>query len=433
MNLIGKNVVVYGAGVSGLAAYGLIRERGGRAIIFDDNSAAEHATSSPGVFANADLIVISPGVKSGNSYVLDARLDGVPVISELELASQVCLGEQIAVTGTNGKTTTVSLIESILHTAHLSARAVGNIGVPFSDYADKMDATETAVIEASSFQLESAISFAPDIAVMLNITPDHLERHGNMRKYTAAKSNIFLRQTETDYVVYNADDERIRDLCPLMKAKKVPFSLSAPVDGAYISSDFLCFKGTPVVAIDEVDFCGREMENALAAVAVGCIKGINPYTIATAVSSFKRPQFRRQKIGTIKGIDVYNDSKATNIDSTLAALQCESGKCVVILGGAKRGEDFDFLFSLMPKNVSGAVASGENCEEISKAANRARFDNLEIACDLEEALDKAFDLAKKTEADSVYFSPASKSFDHYHDYVERGKAFDNIFTQRKDL
>lgn len=173
MKLVGRNVVVYGAGASGISAYELLREKGARAIIYDDDPTRERATSSIGVFKDADLIVLSPGVNPDKDFLLDARLENKTVTSELNLASSVCVAEQIAITGTNGKTTTTLLIDHILKRAGIHSHAVGNIGVPFSSIADKLDATETAVIEASSYQLENSAGFSPDIAVLLNIKPDH--------------------------------------------------------------------------------------------------------------------------------------------------------------------------------------------------------------------------------------------------------------------
>lgn len=431
MNLIGKNVVIYGAGISGLAAYALVRERGGRPIIYDDNPEAGHSTSSEKVFENADVIVVSPGVKSGNPFLLDARLEGKTVIGELELAASFCLAEQIAVTGTNGKTTTTLLIDHILKTAHLSSRAVGNIGAPFSAIADKLDAMETVVIEASSFQLESAQDFKPDIAVLLNITPDHLDRHGNMQRYAAAKSNIFLHQSECDTVVYNLDDENITALVPFMRARKVPFSLSKPCEGAYISSGFICFDGQPVIELEDVDMRGRELENALAAVSVGVIKGISVYTIATALSSFSRPDFRRKLSAEINGIKVFNDSKATNVFSAISAAESMDGATVMILGGAKMAENFEEFFSLVPRGVVAAVATGDNAELIASCAEKAGF-NLEVAADLDGALDTALNIAESDGAENVLFSPASKSYDRYKSYAERGKAFDLAVKKRAE-
>ncbi|MBO5982803.1 MAG: UDP-N-acetylmuramoyl-L-alanine--D-glutamate ligase [Clostridia bacterium] len=424
MNLLGKNVVVYGGGISGLSAYELAKEKGARVMIYDDND-RPHTTSSSGVFARADVIVLSPGIASGNPHVLDARLEGKLVIGEIELASQFCQGEQIAVTGTNGKTTTVKLIDHILKSAHINSYAVGNIGVAFSSICDRLDALDTAVVEVSSFQLESVKSFSPDIAVLLNIKPDHLERHETLDRYISAKSNIFMHQCECDVVVYNADDENIAGLVPFMKAKKVPFSMSKPVDGAYLSSGFICYKGMPIVEAEDVDAKGVELENVLAAVAVTMSKGISRYTIASALCSFSRPQFRRTKIAELHGVKIYNDSKATNIASTLSAISAMNGDTVLLLGGAKRMEDFDELFSVLDKRVVGVVVFGENRNEIAFSADRYNI-HVEVFDTIENGVDRAFELAKALCAENLLFSPASKSFDRFSNYEERGRYFDKL-------
>ena len=429
MNLLGKNVVIYGGGISGLSAYELVKEKGARVMIYDDND-RPHTTSSAGVFARADMIVISPGRPSGNPHILDARLEGKIVIGEIELASLFCQGEQIAVTGTNGKTTTVKLIDYILKSAHVNSYAVGNIGVAFSSICDRLDALDTAVVEVSSFQLESVRNFSPDYAVLLNIKPDHLERHETLDRYISAKSNIFIHQCECDTVVYNADDEYIQELVPFMKAKKIPFSMSKPVDGAYLSSGFICYKGMPIVEVADVDAKGVELENVLAAVAVTMNKGISRYTIASALCNFTRPQFRRTKIAELHGVGIYNDSKATNVASTISAISAMVGDTVLLVGGAKRKENFDELFLTIDKKVVCVVAFGENRNEIVQSADKFNI-HIDVAETIEEAVSMAYDLAKSLGASNLLFSPASKSFDRFLNYEERGRYFDKLVKSFK--
>lgn len=424
MNLAGKKVVVYGAGVSGLSAAQLVRDHGGRAVIYDDNPTKSHSTSCTSVFNDCDIVVVSPGVASWNPHVLDAKLGGKQVVSELELASAFCRAEQIAVTGTNGKTTTTMLIDHILRYAKIPSHAVGNIGAAFSSIADKLDAMEVAVIEASSFQLEGAQFFAPDIAVMLNITPDHLDRHGNLDRYIGAKANVFLRQSESDLAVFNADDENVRSLLPVIRARKVPFSLNGPVDGAYLSSGFVCYKGMPVAEADDLDFRGREREDLLAAVAVAAEKGISFYTIASALHTFKRPDFRRKACGEVQGVSVFNDSKATNVFSTVSAAESMDGDTVLILGGADRGENFAELFDKLPSKVKGAVVTGENADKIIAAAREKGFLRISESPDIFDACADAVELAHELDCGNVLFSPSSKSYDNYTSYAERGRAFD---------
>lgn len=432
MNLLGKNVVIYGGGVSGLSAYDLVKSKGGRAIIYDDNPCVMHATSSVGVFSSADIIVLSPGVEQGKDFILDAKLEGKTVVGELELASAFCDAEIIAVTGTNGKTTTVNLINHILRTAGTFSHVAGNVGVAFSSVCDNFDSTETVVVEASSFQLESTIKFAPDVAVLLNITPDHIDRHKTFDKYVSAKSNIFIRQSECDKIVYNADDEVILSLVPYMNAEKIPFSVKNPICGAYISDGFICYKGLPVIDVGEIDLRGREIENALAATAVAMSKGVSVYTVASALTSFRRPRFRRERVALIDGVSVFNDSKATNVGATLSAVESLDGKGIVIMGGAKKEENFDLIFGGASGNIAGVVVVGENEKEITESMDKYGYENYEVACDLDDAVKKGLNMAKTHGVNNLLFSPASKSFDKYANFEERGKAFEKVLSRLDD-
>ena len=431
MDLFGKNVVIYGAGVSGLSAYDLVRANGGRAIIFDDNPLAERATNSTGVFSGADLIVLSPGVPTGKDFLYDARLENKLVVSELELASSCTAAKQIAVTGTNGKTTTTRLIDAILKAAGLSSRALGNIGVAFSSIADKLDEHDFAVVEASSFQLEGCLNFSPHVAVLLNITPDHLERHGTIERYMEAKAKIFAKQKEDDILVYNADDERILKLIERSRAIKVPFSIARPVDGGYISSGFACFKGKPILALEDVDFFGRELEDVLAAICVSAMLGVSGYTISKAVAAFKRDEYRRQTIGEIDGVKIVNDSKATNVYSCLSACEAMDGDFVLIMGGARREEDFDDFFDKIPLTLKRIVVCGENEREILSSAHSHDFEDIDVSEDLSSAFSRAYECARDKRCKAILFSPSSKSFDKYANYIERGRAFDKIVKSFK--
>ena len=425
MKLVGRNVVVYGAGASGISAYELLREKGARAIIYDDDPTRERATSSIGVFKDADLIVLSPGVNPDKDFLLDARLENKTVTSELNLASSVCVAEQIAITGTNGKTTTTLLIDHILKRAGIHSHAVGNIGVPFSSIADKLDATETAVIEASSYQLENSAGFSPDIAVLLNIKPDHLTRHATMKNYVNAKANVFRAQSESDYLVFNADDEEVANVVCEAVSQKIPFSTEhTEPSGAYVSSGFVCFRGNPVIPVEEIDFKGDELQNVLAAVAVCMIKGVSAFCTASELADFKRPHYRRQLIAIAEGVYVYNDSKSTNVSACLCA--CSSvGDCVLMLGGQKGGEDFVNLFSHLPSNVKAVTAQGENADVIYRAAKTCGFNDVRVCHSLESAISEAFETAKELKCESILFSPASKSFDLYENFEERAEKFDS--------
>ncbi len=424
MELVGKRVVVYGGGKSGLSAYHLAVERGARAIIYDDDETVRHSTSSIGVFKDADIIVLSPGVDKNKELLLEAKLEGKTVVSELELASSCCRAEQIAITGTNGKTTTTLLVDHIFKCAFKKSYPLGNVGIAFSSVADRLDSTELAIVEASSFQLEGCVRFAPDIAVLLNIKPDHLERHGSFEKYVLAKSAIIKNQSESDYVVYNADDDAICALLPQMVATKVPFGLKEPhLRGAYISSGFVCFKGSPIISVADIPFEGDELQNVLAAVCVCALHGVSEYTIAKAISTFSRPEHRRQFVEEIDGISFFDDSKATNVSACKSAISTLNGDAVLILGGAKRKENFDELFSDLSHNVKRIVVCGENFADVLASAKKFEFENIAVCDDLKQSVEFAFDVAKYNECTTVMFSPASKSFDAFSSYEERGRFF----------
>lgn len=429
MRIVGKNVVIYGLGVSGIAAYGLAKEKGAKVIVYDDDQNLKGATHAKSVFDGADLVVLSPGVDGAKDFLLDARLASLQVTSELMLASEFCAAEQIAVTGTNGKTTTTLLIDAILKRSGAHSHAVGNVGTPFSAIADKLDSTEIAVIEASSFQLENSVGFAPDIAVVLNIAPDHLSRHKSMQNYKNAKANIFLAQSESDTLVYNADDEIVCETVQAAVSQKIPFSTKRIVaDGAYISSGFACYKGVPVVALEDTDFAGNELEDVLAAIAVCMHRGVSAFCVASAITDFAKPKYRRALSAIVGGVKIFNDSKSTNVSALQSAIGCV-GDCSLIMGGMLGSEDFDKFFADMPTSVKYIAVTGENSDEILHAAQKAKFDNICRFSDLKTALFAAYDEGVKLSVDSVLFSPASKSFDCYKNYEERGKRFDECVVK----
>ena len=212
-------------------------------------------------------------------------------------------------------------------------------------------------------------------------------------------------------------------LLPVVRARKVPFSVSHPVDGAYLSSGFVCWKGMPVAEVGDTDFCGRELEDVLAAVAVAAVKNVGLYTVASALASFSRPEFRRAACGEVDGVKIFNDSKATNVLATVSAAEGMRGDTVLILGGADRGEDFDALFAALPGRVRGAVVTGENAAKIIASAKERGFPVAESP-DLFDACADALDMAKELGCSNVLFSPSSKSYDRFTGFVERGRAFD---------
>lgn len=421
MNFFGKKVAIYGAGKSGLAAYGLLLEKGATATIYDDEKKA-CATNSKSALNLADMIVVSPGVDMKNPLILEAKLDGKPVISELELASLFSCAEEVAITGTNGKTTTTLLIDAILKRAGKSSFALSNVGTPYSAIADKLSLSDVAVIEASSFQLEGCVKFSPNISVILNILPDHISRHGSFHEYAKAKAKICENQCEADAIIFNDDDETVRKIAMSSKAKKIPFSLKRPVQGAYITKGVVMFKNTLVMPASDADMKGVELENLLAAVAVAMEMGVSVFDIAYAAQAFRRPKYRREKVMKIEGVDIYNDSKATNVSATLGAISGTEGNFALIMGGKRGDENFEPLFCALDEKVKMVLASGENAQDIKECATRYKK-QVEIFETYEEALRYALSRAKELDVKEILFSPASKSFDKFDNFEKRGEYF----------
>lgn len=423
MNIKGKNVLVYGLGKSGRSALDLCKRQGANCLAFD-NDLTKRANLNENEkwesdFSLADVIVLSPGIPATSSEIMDIRLLGKQVISEIELGYQFCNTEIIAVSGTNGKTTTTMLIDEVLRAGAIHTVAVGNIGTPFCDVCDRLKPYETAVVEVSSFQLETVNEFVPDVAVLLNIAPDHLDRHNCFEDYIATKAKLFANQSDCDLAVINDDDEHIAKLKPQIKAKIVPFSLTKKVDGVYIENGYVRYFDKPVLCADELQFKGLEMENVLAMVAVAMGKNIHPFVIACALKKFIKPEHRIQFVRFAGGKKYINDSKATNINATLCACGTTSNNTLLILGGQEKDDDFRLLFENLPKTITRIFVTGENAKSIEHTAKVMGFRNISVFETLEESVQSSV----SSEEQTVLFSPASKSFDRYKNYAERGKHF----------
>jgi UDP-N-acetylmuramoylalanine--D-glutamate ligase len=432
MNLNGKKALVYGLAKSGLSALRLLEKYGALCFGFDDDENKRQSLPQNAVWTNdfsaVDIIVVSPSIPLLKPEIMELKLSGKTVISEIELAHNFCNAEIIAVSGTNGKTTTTMLIDEILRAGAIHSVAAGNIGTPFCDVCDSLKCYETAVVEVSSFQLEGIVKFSPDVSVLLNITPDHLDRHKSLDEYIRIKSRLFENQTGCDLAVVNADDINISSIIPSIQAKIVPFSATRIVDGVYIENGYVKYFGTPVLCSGELNFKGKELENILAAVAVAMEKHIHPFVIACAIKRFKKPAHRLQSVGTAKGKRYIDDSKATNIDATLCACSAIDSPTLLILGGQERGDDFRNLFIKLPKNVRRVFACGENAKSIAHAGRISGFSDIWIFDSFEACVAASVDC----DEDVVLFSPASKSFDRYVSYAERGDHFRRLVGELDD-
>lgn len=421
----GKNVLIYGYGKSGKAAAKLLNRRGANVRVYDDDySKKDYLIFEEWAedFKNIDLVIISPAVSSLKSKVLDLKLNGVPVISEIELGYETCYGDVIAVTGTNGKTTTTRLIDKIISESGIVSYAVGNIGTPFCEVSDKVKAGEVVVLEVSSFQLEGVRNFSPEISVLLNIEPDHLDRHKTIENYEELKSRIFAKQGEGDFLVANIGDERVAALSKRANCAVIPFSLNGKCEGAYIESGTVFFNGEEILDVSLSPFRGRELENLLAAVCVAKIRKADNAAIKRAVSDFKKPPHRVELIGIKNGKSIFDDSKATNISATISAVEGITDDTVLILGGSDKGEEYPLLFEHIGKNIKRVLVCGENAKSIMHAARLCGYREI-TECD---SLENCVELAYEGDERNILFSPASKSFDRFSGYAERGDKFKEI-------
>jgi UDP-N-acetylmuramoylalanine--D-glutamate ligase len=375
-------------------------------------------------YLTQDLIVPSPGVPADDPLLVKARSKGITVWSEIELAYRFLEGELIGITGSNGKTTTTTLVYHILKTAGLKAILAGNVGTPLIACVEAMNAKTVSVVELSSFQLELTDKFRPDIGVFLNLTPDHLDRHKTLEAYAAAKARIFLKQTELDAAVLNADDAPTVALAP-KKPQVFCFSRKHRVDkGA-------CVRGEDVVIVHadkeefvmktaEIPLAGaHNVENVLAAATAARLANVDAATIGNAVRSFAGVEHRLEFVTEMGGVRYFNDSKATNVDATLKALDAFPGRILVILGGKDKGSDYTVLQKPLREKAILALLIGAASDKIERQIMGSVA--IERAGTLEHAVQVASQAAKA--GDIVLLAPACASFDQFQNYEQRGRAF----------
>jgi UDP-N-acetylmuramoylalanine--D-glutamate ligase len=453
MELKGKKVLVVGLGQSGLAAAVFLRQRGAQVTVSDVRSAAALAKEIPALlehgimvetgghglltFRRQDLIVVSPGVPLDTPELVQVKAFGLPVIGELELAAQYLKGNILAITGSNGKTTTTALTGQILTTAGIEAQVGGNIGVPVVDLIAKSTESGWSVLEVSSFQLESTEVFHPQIAVILNITPDHLDRHGNFENYALAKERIFSSQTEADSLVLNAGNPRAAAAASRTTAKVYWFSLEEPVaQGTWVDhgaqGSQIVFRSAsdapvePILPLTSIPLKGtHNVENVLAAVCAARLAGASPESIARAVGNFRAVEHRLEYVATDNGVEYYNDSKATNVDAAAKAIAAFPGCIHLILGGKDKNSNYADLSDLLRKRVKTVYTIGSAATKIE---SHIRGMVPIVSC---ETLDKAVLAARKAAhpGDVVLLSPACSSFDQFENYEHRGRVFKELVLE----
>jgi UDP-N-acetylmuramoylalanine--D-glutamate ligase len=381
-------------------------------------------------FLDQDLIVPSPGVPADAPLLQAARAKGVAIWSEVELADRFLQGRLIGITGSNGKTTTTSLIEHILRSAGFSTILAGNIGTPLIARVEQTTDASVTVVELSSFQLELIETFRPNISVFLNLTPDHLDRHRTLEEYGRAKARIFENQMETDCAVLNADDPATTSLAPV-KPQVFWFSRKQRVaQGAFVREKEIIFrndgKEETVLRLQDIPLAGaHNVENVLAAVAATRLVGAESASIAKGVRSFAGVEHRLEVVAEIAGVRYYNDSKATNVDATLKALDAFPGRILVILGGKDKGSDYTLLQKPLREKAILALLIGAAAEKIEKQITGS------VAIERSGTLERAVEIASHAArpGDVVLLAPACASFDQFQNYEHRGRVFKDLVHQ----
>jgi len=446
MELSGKRVLVVGLGKSGVASALFLKSRGARVTVSDSKPEAElrneilllleHGitveTGGHGerTFRGQDLIVVSPGVPVDAPLLVQARSMGESsvtgtIIGEIELAARFLPGKIVAITGANGKTTTTSLAGEIIAAGNFSTLVGGNIGTPAISFVDEAGPSTWIVLEVSSFQLETIVEFRPRIAVILNITPDHLDRHKTFDNYVNAKARVFENQRADDFTVLNADDNTAAGLADRTRGQVVWFSRKKEVErGAIVRGRNIYFRDgqreREILPFDEVSLKGgHNLENVLAGVSVGMLVGCQPEQIREAVRHFKGVEHRLEFVARVAGADYYNDSKATNVDATIKALESFPGNVHLILGGKDKDSDYSVLQDLLRERVKRVYTIGAAAAKIEAQIQGAT----EIVH--AEILEKAVRLASEGAAagDVVLLAPACASFDQFQSYEHRGRVF----------
>lgn len=446
IELRNKRVLVVGLARTGLATALFCAARGARVTATDTRTESETGAAAAGLreagvalelgghrqelVQGADLIIPSPGVPADAALLQFARSRGVTIWSEIELASRFLKGRLIGITGSNGKTTTTSLIGHILKTAGFPTILAGNIGTPLISCVEKTNEKTITVVELSSFQLELIEKFRPNLSVFLNLTPDHLDRHHTLASYGAAKARIFENQTEADSAVLNADDPGTTPYAPA-KPQVFWFSRKQRVaEGAFVKENGILFRREgieeTVLELADIPLPGaHNVENALAAVAATRLAGAEPGAIAKGVRSFAGVEHRLEFVAEIGGVRFYNDSKATNVDATLKALDAFPGRVLIILGGKDKGSDYTVLETPLREKAILALLIGAAASKIEKQI--AGSVAIEQAGTIERAVETAAHAARP--GDVVLLAPACASFDQFQNYEHRGRVFKELVRQ----
>lgn len=451
MNFEGKKVLVCGMARSGVSAAQCLYELGARVTISDSKAEEKLAEAlqplegmdirrclgdqaQPADLESYDLAVTSPGIPMQAPILRAVQAAGVPLIGELELGAQVSRAPLYAVTGTNGKTTTTTLIGEIFRNLGKTTYVVGNIGYPFTACALRCGEEDVAVAEVSSFQLETISTFHPHIAVMCNITEDHLNRHGTMEEYIRVKERIFENMGQGDYAVLNLDDPIVRGMAEHIPCAPAFFSRRQEVEtGAYLEGEEVVFSlnghKKRVLRADEIRIPGEHnLENALAATALAMLAGVPAPVVRHTLKTFPGVEHRIETVRTVEGVTYINDSKGTNVDASIRAVRAMKAPTVLLAGGYDKHTDFlPLAREILASKIHTVVVLGDTAEQIERALRAVGFESILHAKTFAEAVLLARSCAR--EGENVLLSPACASFDMFQDYEERGRVFKEIVSR----
>jgi UDP-N-acetylmuramoylalanine--D-glutamate ligase len=437
MNLERTTAVVLGLGTSGEAAARLLRREGAEVTVLDSAEATtlrekadqlnrlgvQTILGKEAERANvqSDLIVLSPGIDPQVELVQNFRRRGATFTGELELAYRFCRKPIVAITGTNGKTTTTQLVEAMLNGAGKRTVACGNIGMPFSEAITLQAGIDIFTVEVSSFQLETISQFRPEVAVWLNFTPDHLDRYAHLEEYRSAKLRIFERQKPEDFAIVNAQDS-----FPTLPAQRISFSAYTETADFFCRDSVIYFQGEPTLALEDTQLSGvHNTENLMAALGVAHALGV-PWEAATkGLRQYRLLPHRCEPVGVVNGVSFVNDSKATNLDALVKALESAPQPVILIAGGKDKGFEFDSIVALVERRVKHAVLLGEMAERIEKTWSKY------VPCHRVQTLGDAVTTARKyaRPGDTVLFSPGTSSFDMFKNYADRGNQFRQLVKE----
>ena len=453
MNLQNKNVLVFGTGISGIAAAGLLEDKGAHPVLFDGNAELEEKAIRAKLpeeskaeillgdltdeqIRSLDLVVLSPGVPTDLPLVNRLRESGLKIWGEIELAYECSRGDVLAITGTNGKTTTTSLLGAIMQHAKESAFIVGNIGIPYTQIVEETKESSVTVAEISSFQLETIEQFRPRVSAILNITPDHLNRHHTMEEYIRVKELITKNQTEEDTCVLNYEDEVLREFGKTLKCQVIFFSSLRTLEkGIYLNGEMIEYNdGTGIMTIcsvKELNLPGRHnYENVCAAVAMALAYGISLEDIRYVLVRFKAVEHRIEYVTEVNGVVYYNDSKGTNPDAAIKGIQAMDRPTLLIGGGYDKNSSYEEWINAFDGKVRYLVLLGQTKEKIAEAAGRCGFEHVIMTESLEEAV--GFCAEHANPGDAVLLSPACATWGMIPNYEVRGKRFKELVYQLKN-